>query len=253
MPGVEYQHAEVARRYAQGRTLPDDVLDRWGAAVRPHLPPRPWIRVLDVGAGTGIFARAWPAWAPCAVVAVEPAAGMRTELAAAATGGPVRAVAGAAEQVPLRRGSVDVVWLSTVVHHLADLPACAAEVRRVLAADGVVLVRGLFADLGRIPGLDLVPGAERAVASFPAVAAVEAAFATAGLHLRAADAVQDRGAGTVGQAAEWIRAMRGADTLLAQLTDAELDAGLAAMDALDPDEPLPPATLGLLAFGPSIR
>ena len=81
MPEVDYQRTDVARRYSQGRELPDDVLDRWGAAVRPHLPSRPGLRVLDLGAGTGIFARAWPSWTSCEVVAVEPAAGMRAELA----------------------------------------------------------------------------------------------------------------------------------------------------------------------------
>ena len=250
MPEVDYQRTDVARRYSQGRELPDDVLDRWGAAVRPYLPSRPGLRVLDLGAGTGIFARAWPSWAPCEVVAVEPAAGMRAELAEQLTGGSVAVVAGRAEQVPLRAGSVDVAWLSTVVHHLSDLPACAAEIRRVLAADGTVLVRGLFADLGRIPGLDLVPGSDRAVAAFPSVATVEDAFGSAGLPLRAAEAVQDRGATIVGQAAEWIRTVRHADTLLLRFTDEELEAGLEDMGALDPESPLEPATLGLLAFGP---
>jgi SAM-dependent methyltransferase len=250
MPEVDYQRTDVARRYSQGRELPDDVLDRWGAAVRPYLPSRPGLRVLDLGAGTGIFARAWPSWTSCGVVAVEPAAGMRAELAQHGTGVPVQAAAGRAEQVPLRSGSVDVAWLSTVVHHLGDLAAGATEVRRVLAADGVVFVRGLFADLGRIPGLDLVPGAARAVAAFPTVATVESAFAAAGLPLRAAEEVVDRGAATVGQAAEWIRRMRLTDTLLLKLTDDEIAGGLATMDAMDPAHVLDPASLGLVVFGP---
>jgi hypothetical protein len=32
-------------------------------------------RILDVGAGTGIIARAWPSWSPCEVVALEPTRG----------------------------------------------------------------------------------------------------------------------------------------------------------------------------------
>jgi SAM-dependent methyltransferase len=248
MPEVDYQRTDVARRYSQGRELPDDVLDRWGAAVRPYLPSRPGLRVLDLGAGTGIFARAWPSWTSCGVVAVEPAAGMRAELAHLGTGGAVQAAAGRAEQIPLRSGSVDVAWLSTVVHHLRDLAAGAAEVRRVLAADGVVFVRGLFADLGRIPGLDLVPGSARAVAAFPTVATVESGFAAAGLPLRAAEEVVDRGAATVGQTSEWIRTMRHADTLLLRFTDDELEAGLEAMGTLDPGSLLEPATLGLLVL-----
>ena len=43
--------------------------------------------------------------------------------------------------------------------------------------------------------------------------------------------------------------MRHADTLLLRFTDDELEAGLEAMGALDPESLLEPATLGLLAFG----
>jgi SAM-dependent methyltransferase len=35
-------------------------------------------------------------------------------------------------------------WLSVVVHHLADLPAAAEELRRVLVPGGRVLIRGAF-------------------------------------------------------------------------------------------------------------
>ena len=51
----------VAERYEEGRALPAEVLARWGDAVRPYLPSGSR-RVLDLGAGTGIFSRGWPRW-----------------------------------------------------------------------------------------------------------------------------------------------------------------------------------------------
>lgn len=175
---------------------------------------------------------------------------MRAELLQG--GEPVGAdiVAGRGERLSLRQGCVDVVWMSAVIHHLEDLARCGAEIRWVLAGDGAVVVRGLFADLGSIPGLELVPGSNRARAVFPSVAMIRAEFARQGLRLSFADAVEDAGPTTIGQAAERIRRLRHIDTLLRQFTDDEIARGLAAMDALDPWQPIDPAELGLLAFGP---
>lgn len=50
---VDYD--SVAAVYQSGRALTSDVLERWGRAVRPYLGDGP-IRVVDLGAGTGIFA-----------------------------------------------------------------------------------------------------------------------------------------------------------------------------------------------------
>lgn len=63
---VDYER--VAALYEEGRALPAQVLVRWGEVVGPYLPPgTKWI--LDLGAGTGIFARAWPGWTRCSVLA----------------------------------------------------------------------------------------------------------------------------------------------------------------------------------------
>src|SRR5918998_6730497 len=71
---VDYDR--VANLYKVGRAMPDEALDRWGRAVRPHLPTGGRVRVADLGAGTGIFAAAWPTWGASDVVAVEVSAAM---------------------------------------------------------------------------------------------------------------------------------------------------------------------------------
>jgi SAM-dependent methyltransferase len=178
------------------------------------------------------------------------AAAMRAKMVQQGVSGSVRVVAGRGERLPLHQGCVDVVWLSAVIHHVEDLDLCAGEIRRVVAADGTVLVRGLFADLGRIPSLELLPGSDRALAAFPAVATIQAEFARHGLQLWSTHTVQDTGPATIGQAADRIRRLRHADTLLGQFTDDEITDGLCAMNALDPSQSVEPATLGLLAFAP---
>jgi SAM-dependent methyltransferase len=78
------------------------------------------------------------------VIAIEPATGMRAQRNNGA-GGDLAWLAGRAEALPLRQGTVDVAWLCCVIHYL-HLPAAGVEIRRVLRPDGRVLVRSVFPD-----------------------------------------------------------------------------------------------------------
>jgi SAM-dependent methyltransferase len=160
-------------------------------------------------------------------------------------GGRVAVVAGTAEHLPLASGAMDVAWLSAVVHHLVDLDAAAAEVRRVLRPGGRVLVRGLFSDRGRVSWLDPFPGAERALARFPSTERVVRALAAAGLALVDVVELDATGPATGAAAAAWVRSARHADTLLTALSDAEVDAGVGNLLA-EPDAELAPTVLALV-------
>ncbi len=94
---VDYER--VAALYEEGRALPAQVLARWREAVRPYLPSSPR-RILDLGAGTGIFAREWPSWVSAEVVAVEPSAAM--VLAGNHADPGVRFIRGDSEPTPSR-------------------------------------------------------------------------------------------------------------------------------------------------------
>jgi SAM-dependent methyltransferase len=249
MKRVEYASSEVAHRYARGRALPASLLDGWKAAAEEFLPPsRVGERVLDLGAGTGIFARAWSTWRPCRVIAAEPSRAMRLEMVAGGLPDRVQVVGAGAEDLPLRAGSIDVVWLSAVVHHFADLERSGLELRRVTPSSGVLLVRGLFSDSAVPTGLRLLPGSRRALSRFPSTDHLAEVFDAAGFDLIARREVTDHGPSTVAEASEWIRHLRKADTFLVSLTDDEIETGLAAMGNRDPREPLAPSTLTLLAF-----
>lgn len=129
---------------------------------RPPYPPEAldWLlpdgarRVLDLGAGTGKFTRLLVARG-LDVVAVEPSAGMRAELARAVPGVPV--LEGTAEQIPLNDGAADAVLVAQAWHWV-DPERAVPEVARVLAAGGTLgLVwnvrderHGWVAELGRL-------------------------------------------------------------------------------------------------------
>ena len=230
------------------RALSGADLDRWRSAVMQLLPGEVGT-VLDLGAGTGIFSRAWADWGAGLIVAGEPSREMRREARRHRLPPNVVLVAARAETIPLASWCADVVWLSTVVHHIADLPAAAAEIHRVLAPEGRLLVRNLFADLGTTPWLNELPGADRARHVFPTVHELAEQPHVHGLQLIATVEVaeQDRHRSAKATAA-WVRSMRNADTLLLAFTDDEIAAGLERLDSHPANHTLEPSRIGLAAF-----
>ncbi len=123
------------------------------AAALDWLLPRHARRVLDLGAGTGKLTRQLRDL-ELDVVAVEPSAGMREQLAQAVPG--VALLDGTAESIPLPDHSVDAVLVAQAWHWV-DPARAVPEVARVLTPRGrlglVWNIRdervGWVADLGR--------------------------------------------------------------------------------------------------------
>jgi SAM-dependent methyltransferase len=92
----------------------------------------PGRRVLDLAAGTGKLTRSLVATG-AAVVAVEPVSAMRAALVA--TLPTVRALAGTAEEIPLRDASVDAATVAQAFHWF-DATVAIGELHRVLAGGG---------------------------------------------------------------------------------------------------------------------
>jgi SAM-dependent methyltransferase len=114
-------------RYERGRPdYPDEAIERLvGALGHPA-------RVLDVGAGTGKLTRPLLARG-LTVIAVEPAAAMRTTLERTAPGAEIHAAR--ADALPLAGGSVDAVVAGQAFHWFATAEAL-AEFARVLVPGG---------------------------------------------------------------------------------------------------------------------
>ncbi|TCJ97290.1 class I SAM-dependent methyltransferase [Nocardia alba] len=103
---------------------------RWALET---LGDREGLVVLDLGAGTGKLTEGLLA-AKVEVIAVEPDPGMRAELVRLFP--DVRALPGAAEEIPLPDGSVDAVFAGQAFHWF-DRARAFPEIARVLRADGV--------------------------------------------------------------------------------------------------------------------
>jgi len=70
MSRVDYD--QMAPSYEHGRAMPLNALEKWRAALAAYLPPATGLPVLDLGAGTGLFATALGTWFEVRVVGVEP-------------------------------------------------------------------------------------------------------------------------------------------------------------------------------------
>jgi ubiquinone/menaquinone biosynthesis C-methylase UbiE len=217
----------IAARYQEGRSLAADVLERWGDAVKPYLPAGP-VRVADVGAGTGIFAAAWPRWTDATVVAVEPSAAM------AGAGGvddpDVMFVLGTAEALPLRDGSADIAWVSTALHHFADVHQALRELARVLGPGRRVLVRTYAPDRTEITWLDELPGRDKWEARCYTEQQLVEMLRPHGFDLVDAREVLE-GVESYARSADWVERMRHADSVLTALSDEEIAEGVGTLRA----------------------
>jgi ubiquinone/menaquinone biosynthesis C-methylase UbiE len=92
-------------------------------------------RVLDVGGGTGRVAQAVRGLA-AEVVVLDESAGMLRQARLKA----LPAIQGHAEQLPFSDGAFARILVVDAFHHLRDQRQAAAELRRVLAPDGRIVI-----------------------------------------------------------------------------------------------------------------
>jgi ubiquinone/menaquinone biosynthesis C-methylase UbiE len=227
-------YERVAAVYDAGRATPLETLEGWRRAITPLITGAE--PILNLGAGTGIWAEALAHWFAVDVVAIEPSAAMRGEAVRKRSHRRIAYVGGRAEDLPLRDASCGCAWLSTVVHHFADVRKSARGLRRVLVPDASVLVRNAFSGrTGGVPWLRYWPDARPLAESrWPTVEAVRRAFGAAGWRVEGLESVTQQVSPSLRVYCE--RARLRADSTLAQLSDEDFDRGLAALERAVADQ-----------------
>src|SRR5262252_7088817 len=124
-------------------------------------------RIVDLGCGTGGFARALAQRLQAEVIGVDVAVHLLRHAAVDSAALPLRWILGQAEALPLAEQTVDRVLMSLVLHQIAHRQQAFQEVYRVLRPGGRVLVRTVAPE---VTLQDWVP-----FRFFPKVAHVEAA------------------------------------------------------------------------------
>ena len=225
MARVDYE--KQSEFYDRGRSLPPEAIAVWMAIARRYAGDAK--RILDLGSGTGRFTAALAETFDAFVVAVEPSRGMQAQAATKQTPPRVNQLTAFAEALSLADASIDLAWLSNVIHHFDDLPRATHELRRVVEAGGTVLVRGAF---GRVDDSTLYrffPGTQAFVDdSFPTVPEIFAAFEGAGFTSFYHERVEQLVANSLAEMVPRLRLR--ADTTLEHLSDEEFEAGLRAIE-----------------------
>ena len=220
---TDYEH--MAERYDAGRALPLEWIDAWRVALGPHLRDSS-LPVLDLGSGTGLWSDALARWFAVPIVGVEPSHAMRQQAVRKGLAPGVAISGGAAEHIPLKAGSCHCAWLSTVLHHIPDVRACARELRRVLSPHSPVLVRNSFGDrLEGIHWLRYFPAAQRLAARrWPSVEATAREFRQEGFEVESLHGVSEVVADDLGSLYDRVRVR--ASSTLTLIGDDEFGAGL---------------------------
>lgn len=222
-----------AQDYATHRRPAPEVLAVWGGAVSPYVPSGSV--TLDLGSGTGAFSAALLEWGSETVIAAEPSFAMARMAPDVAGVVPLLC---RAEAIPLAAASCDVVWISTAFHHFGDRLCAVREIHRVLRPGGHMIIRGLVPGHSELRWLKRFPGHERALARFVDAATIHhEAGRRGGLQL-VQRALPVEAVHSHDQRADFVLRMRHADTILTALTDAEIEAGVRALQAT-PDETEP--------------
>jgi ubiquinone/menaquinone biosynthesis C-methylase UbiE len=149
MKRVDYD-GPIHRDYHASRALGESTSRAWLSLFGTVLPSRRPLSGLDLGSGTGRFTPLLAdAFGP--VTGVEPAEAMRAVAARESSHPLVRYVAGSATAIPAADGAFDYGLLFMVWHHVADKPAAAREIARVLRPGGTLVLRAQFSD--RMPDI----------------------------------------------------------------------------------------------------
>jgi ubiquinone/menaquinone biosynthesis C-methylase UbiE len=113
----------------------------WVAAITAIVSPE-GKRVLDIGCGGGVYSRAFAELGAANVTGVDFSATMLESARALSADLPqVTFQQGDALATGLPDARADLVYERALLHHLADLPACATEAYRLLAQGGVYLAQ----------------------------------------------------------------------------------------------------------------
>lgn len=226
---MDYDQTTVPESYDAGREIPADKKREFIARFAQTIGTDNVGRIIDLGCGTGRFSGALADIFAANVLGVEPSSRMIEQARAKHQDVRLRFQEAPGEALPVDDSSVDMIFMSMVLHHLAEPQKVALECWRALRTGGHVCIRNTVADeTHSYPYLDVFPSIraiiERQLLSRDRLNGI---FEGLGFKLLAGETIWHEIAPS-GQAFAEKMALR-ADSFVAQLPDAEFEAGVAAL------------------------
>jgi len=135
-----YKNKKAAAVYDTARALPDHATSLLTDILKENTPVNRISSVLDLGGGTGRFSPLLRRLYDCPVFTLDPSVEMLKQ-GVSRNCNSVHWLTSTAEYIPLRSGSVDLIWMSNVYHHLENPADACREIFRVLIDRGNFVVR----------------------------------------------------------------------------------------------------------------
>ena len=226
---MDYDSTDIPAVYDRGRDHGPELLQLWMNVVASCVGKQRLNTILDLGCGTGRFSESLAAHFDAEVIGIDPSEKMLDQARRKLSDHRVRYQLGSGEAIPLLNDSVDLIFMSMCFHHFKDQMLAVRECRRVLRDGAVAILRTGTRD--RIPSYpygeffpESLPIMEDCL---PTAAFVREVFESAGFSTVSSDIVIQQIAPDYATYVEKISA--GADSVLAQLSQADFQAGIEAM------------------------
>ena len=228
---MDYDTTEIPVIYDRGRDHGPENLRLWMNVLSAYVEHQPVNSILDLGCGTGRYSEALAAHFDAAVIGLDPSTKMLDQARKKLRDARVHYQPGSGEAIPLGDNSIDLIFMSMSFHHFKDPKAAARECRRVLR-DGApaVLRTGVRERIPFYPYVEFFPTSRPIMdAVLPTLPFIREVFESAGFSTARADIVTQQIAPDLATYTEKLEA--GADSVLAQLSQHDFNAGIAAMRA----------------------
>lgn len=235
---MDYDSTDIPVVYDRGRDHGPEMLQLWMNCIASCVGKQQLNTILDLGCGTGRFSESLAAHFDAEVIGVDPSEKMLDQARKKLRDHRVRYQPGCGEAIPLPNDSVDLIFMSMIFHHFKDHTLAARECRRVLRNGSAALVRtGTREHISSYPYVEFFPESCPILENvLPTGAFVREVFESAGFSTVSSDVIVQEIAPDYTTYAEKLAA--GADSVLAQLSPAEFQAGIEAIRAHVSDKPV---------------
>src|SRR5262245_29437389 len=226
---MDYDLTGIPAVYDRARDHGSDFLDIWMGIVESQIDDGFISTILDLGCGTGRFCSGLASRFSARVVGVDPSQRMLDQARGKRQGKSIDYERGTAEAIPLVDGAIDLIFMSMNFHHFRDRQQAAWECRRVLRANGNLVVRtGTREQIPSYPYVPFFPSTRRMLEDLlPDRPGLCAVFETVGFRCVASQIVTQAVAPSWAAYADKLSA--GGDSVLARLPEDELARGLEAV------------------------
>jgi len=147
---MDFDKLKIAESYVQGRKLNPAAVQVWKAVILKYVEPASIHRILDLGCGTGRFLPFLKELFPTSkITGIDPSKEMLAEARKAFIEPSIELIQGAAENLPLDESSVDLVFMCMTYHALENEQKAVSEIKRVLTADGYVVIKQVVKEANR--------------------------------------------------------------------------------------------------------